>query len=431
MNSRLKVSDGSITVEAAIVLPLFICVILTFGFLIKIFYVHEILQHAITETANEMSASSYIYYVGGLYDLQKEIDIGLENRAGDYEDKLEKVEVLLESFRETNSKLSNTKNITTQGINTFKNHIKELEFRQGLDSIFDTFDTLRSSMKDIEELVVQVNDIKDVLQHSLLNPEKELNNILAIMGKEAWKDSKTLLGNLIVRQVIEKYIITTEEADINKRLLRLNIVNGWRGIDFTESRFLEGNQDIEITIKYQIEIPLPINLIGTIPIKQKATIRAWMGGDSMGLPQLVKRSKLPEDLVDEVIDAGYDIWALQVFDRGREIKRMLGTNIDEDFPIVDKLSEGVITSIRTHDTRLRSNQGNSFTRQLQEDLRRIVDFTERSFKGTTIGRSDYNGKELNLVFPDVELTEEQISYLYEFLGIAKAKAIKVKITVIR
>lgn len=53
---------GSITVEAAIILPIFIAVIMTFVFVIKVYYTHEIMQQAITGACEEMSLYSLLYY---------------------------------------------------------------------------------------------------------------------------------------------------------------------------------------------------------------------------------------------------------------------------------------------------------------------------------------------------------------------------------
>jgi hypothetical protein len=53
---------GSITVEAAILLPFFIIAIMTFVFIIKVYYTNEIVQQAITGACNEMSVYSLLYY---------------------------------------------------------------------------------------------------------------------------------------------------------------------------------------------------------------------------------------------------------------------------------------------------------------------------------------------------------------------------------
>ncbi|EPR08279.1 pilus biosynthesis protein TadE [Ruminiclostridium papyrosolvens] len=64
---------GSITVEAAICLPFFIIAVISFVFLIKVYFAHEIIHNAITGACDEMSVYSIIYYstnaeelVGGL-----------------------------------------------------------------------------------------------------------------------------------------------------------------------------------------------------------------------------------------------------------------------------------------------------------------------------------------------------------------------------
>jgi len=57
-----KSNKGSITVEAAILLPFFIIAIMSFVFIIKVYYTNEIVQQAITGACNEMSVYSLLYY---------------------------------------------------------------------------------------------------------------------------------------------------------------------------------------------------------------------------------------------------------------------------------------------------------------------------------------------------------------------------------
>mgnify|MGYP000975478715 CR=1 FL=1 len=60
---NLKAAEkGSITVEAAIMLPLFIIAIMVFAFILKVYYVNEIVQNAITGASRQMSVYSLIYY---------------------------------------------------------------------------------------------------------------------------------------------------------------------------------------------------------------------------------------------------------------------------------------------------------------------------------------------------------------------------------
>jgi hypothetical protein len=62
MKSEIAWEKGSFTVEAAVMLPVFIIVFVIFTFLIKVYYVNEIIQHAITGACSEISAYSLLYY---------------------------------------------------------------------------------------------------------------------------------------------------------------------------------------------------------------------------------------------------------------------------------------------------------------------------------------------------------------------------------
>lgn len=62
MKNKKAGSKGSVTVEAAVILPVFIIVFIVFVFFIKAYYVNEIIQHAITGACCEMSAYSLLYY---------------------------------------------------------------------------------------------------------------------------------------------------------------------------------------------------------------------------------------------------------------------------------------------------------------------------------------------------------------------------------
>ncbi len=55
-------SKGSITVEAAIILPFFILTIVSFVFLMKVYYVNEIIQSALSGASRQMSVYSLLYY---------------------------------------------------------------------------------------------------------------------------------------------------------------------------------------------------------------------------------------------------------------------------------------------------------------------------------------------------------------------------------
>lgn len=63
--TRRRTQKGSVTVEAAISLPIFICMIVTLLSIIKVVYVTDAISHAISETADHVASIAYPAYALG------------------------------------------------------------------------------------------------------------------------------------------------------------------------------------------------------------------------------------------------------------------------------------------------------------------------------------------------------------------------------
>ncbi|MDR1439854.1 MAG: hypothetical protein LBJ10_07560 [Clostridiales bacterium] len=74
--------DGSVTLEAAIAMPVYICVVVAIAFILKCVYAHERIQHAISQASQEIAGSSYVYGLSGALDAQREAE-GAAHRARD------------------------------------------------------------------------------------------------------------------------------------------------------------------------------------------------------------------------------------------------------------------------------------------------------------------------------------------------------------
>lgn len=272
-----KRSDGSLTVEASIVLPLFICVILTIGFFIKIVHTHEIIQYAINETANDMASSSYLYYSTGLYELETTFYEELNNRKVKVQEQKDKIKEIPQAFEEN-----------TQ---TFGDDIKKLsnsiengngqEIVNSVSGIIETTNKSKDEVSQIYELIVLIKE--DGLKENL-------KNLLAEGEIEVYHYLKTQIGNVIAKEQIKKHLSSYGEENLEERMKKLHIVtdrtkdnNGLSrlyGLDFSRSNYLYGNDEIDIVVTYKIDLPLPFDFIGEIPMIQRASARAWLGGTS-------------------------------------------------------------------------------------------------------------------------------------------------------
>ncbi|KAB3537234.1 hypothetical protein F8154_02765 [Alkaliphilus pronyensis] len=416
MNYRDFKKGGSITVEAALTLPLFIAIILTIGFFSRILYLHEIIQHGITETANEIASVSYIYHVSGIKDLHEAVEDGLADYSASADGKIYNIKDLYSTTSEIRELILNiTDNPQPQQYNPV--------FPDNVDA-------------DTEAIIYKYKKVVEDTKYTFENPVEELYSIMALVGETAWSQGNTYLEGLIIKQLIKKHLVSSTERDVNKRLLALGVVDGWNGLSFEKSSIFNDNDEVTIIVTYKINT-FPIAIIRDLPIIQKVNLRAWMDGGKLSISDMKDeitqeaRSNIPEDLVDEVIEAGFDIWSLSVFKRGREIKKLLNSNLDENFPIIDSYRDRTVEAIRSHDTRLISNEGRGFYYQLTSSIRELDEFTGRKYKGKAITPEDYSKKQLTIVVPDVEVTEEQIKSIRDAMTYGADREIIIRLVIVR
>lgn len=217
-NKVFKNRKGALTVEAALVLPIFICAILTIGFLTKAVYTHEIVQNAINEAANEMASSSYIYYISGMNDIDKTINHEIDEK------KRKSVE--------------------------YANYVLDL-------------------YKDLNDIIQIQPETENIPNDS----SNEMLSVIASISEIGANKGKTIIGNKLIKSYIKRHGLT------DSRLKSLNIDR----LDFSSSTYFENDEDIDVIVKYKINIPLPIKIVEHISIVQRATVRAWMGGDEVSM----------------------------------------------------------------------------------------------------------------------------------------------------
>lgn len=245
-------NKGSLTVEASIVLPLFICVILTIGFFIRIVHTHEVIQYAIDEAANEIASTSYIYYSSGFFDIERGIK---DETKSDFEDSFDK-----ES--------------SNAGMEDIGEIISEVE------KLLETAGDSNNSLQELFEIIknIEEDSLKEAVKSVAQEGKKEIYNYV-----------KFQVGNIIAKNQVKKHLLTSNNMDLQKRLEQLHIVNHnddnsgdilgqLYGLDFSRSRYLQGNDEIDIIVTYKVDLPLPLDFIGEIPMLQRATSRAWLGG---------------------------------------------------------------------------------------------------------------------------------------------------------
>lgn len=70
---RLRENKGALTIEASISYSVFLMIIVTILYLMRIVYAYGLVQHAVGQTAKELSMYTYVYQVTGMNEAYQSI----------------------------------------------------------------------------------------------------------------------------------------------------------------------------------------------------------------------------------------------------------------------------------------------------------------------------------------------------------------------
>jgi hypothetical protein len=356
-----KSNKGSITVEAAVVVPIFLFVIISITFLIRVVYTHEIIQHALDETANEMAVASYIYHISGLQDIHDSVGDGMENRS-----------------REAEALIS---------------------------GVFQVYGDLRDLYDSSHKVYEASENLLEILK-----------SIAILALNEKFEDIKTEICIPFVKLRMGDYLKKRGTTDINQRIRNLNIAGGLDELDFSRSSFFEdSSNDIDLIVQYKIQLPVPLKVIPDFLMIQRATARAWLGGD--------EAYKVQDQSEQE------DIWSLDNFQRGRKIREIFGGNLPLSFPVISRFDSGKAVMIKSMDLTAKTYQDAlTVEEKIESYINKLYKFRGQEepwgSKGIVIREIDISSKELilaipgNPIKPDVEIALETCRIRASVKGIA-------------
>lgn len=254
---------GSVSLEAAVALPIFFCVAVAMAFLLRVVQVHEKIQHAVCQAALEISGMGYAY------------------------------------------------------------------------GIADDAESLR-------EAVINSALFENWLPVSASNDE---NALLGLAAAFIEKGAGSGFFQEISNNVTVRYLTGGEGGAGARGAAGVsNIAGGYRGLDFSDSKFLAGDDDVKIDVRYAFSLPIPISALSHIFVEQEASARIWLyGAESPFSPGT-------ETLFED------DIWSLDNFTRGKLIQAAFHANLPDNFPGLSSYEDGAATLIRSLDTTSASYQ---------------------------------------------------------------------------
>lgn len=299
-NFRIK---GSTTVEAAIVLPVFLVVIFTLAYIVKIFFAYNTVQASLTEVARRIANMSYFYHISGIKDYSDELNTAANEAQGTLDEQKKTITDAVGSFNDMFSTAQGTLNSGTASISD-------------IQKIMDQAKSFDSNMEQVRSLVQSITS----------DPKAELKLFMKIFAQKLSYEITNRLVCFIAQGDLG--------CELNKRVphnkdaaLSLGIKNGIGGMDFSQSSVFGDTESLDFVVCYSLKPPVPFNLIPEIKLSNRIKIIAWTGG--RGKSVKVEPEKKEEPKEDESIWVEMD-QDKRYWDRGLEIEELyIGDLVDK------------------------------------------------------------------------------------------------------
>lgn len=243
----IKNKKGSITVETAIVLPVFILAVFFIAYLIRIFIIYNTMQNSLIEATRKIGNMSYFYHLSGLKDYSDALNEASDEAQGTLSGQIDTIENALTSFNETVSGISN------QGLN--------------LNTVEDIIDGIETSNDNISEVL-------EVIETIASDPKAEIQLFCTVFAQKLNYEINNKLICLIAKGLLTKELDIRTGSSIGEGASRLGVKNGIKGIDFKDSSVFGDNESLEFVVYYTINVPL----ISEIKLSNRVKYIAWTGG---------------------------------------------------------------------------------------------------------------------------------------------------------
>lgn len=255
---------GSLTVEAAIVLCIFIvgyAAIVTASDFIR---AHMMIQYSISQAAKEISAYCYLVSKTGIMDDSY--------RLGTEADKFkESTDTVIDTVVKLYDAIDSGADAIESGVNTIQNCQSLEDFALSVENVSNV------TQQEFNQMVSAANTMVDTSADYFSNPRQILKGIGSLAKDGALSAAKSYIiaapiSKALVKRQIELYKTDSGGRDV---LERLGVVGGMNGLNFTGSSLFNDGETITVQVAYSMEIPYPGLKDKHLHFIQKASTRAW------------------------------------------------------------------------------------------------------------------------------------------------------------
>ena len=228
---------GSITVEAALFIPMFLFAFMCIFSLISCVRAQVLIQYSVDQAAKEVAEYSYILEKTGILDAYK----GLNSRSEAFEKQMNDIRSNLEVIEDTAKSISN-----------------------GQGTVQNVVDAGKAGKATYDQLKEYKN-----------NPKAFINGVLDYVKNGAWNKLAGYMTGVVAKSCVRQQLsVASGGQDVDEYLEKLGVSN----MKFSKSSWCSGGtNDIRIVVYYDIKTDFPFFDLGTRHYRVCASTRVWSG----------------------------------------------------------------------------------------------------------------------------------------------------------
>ncbi len=331
---------GALSIEASISYSIFLMIIVTILYIMRIVYAYGLMQHAVSQAAKELSMYTYIYQISGMNEAYQSVGSATADRTEQFDKDAENIISMYE-------KLSNGD---------------------------------RNIVQEASELTI--------------NPVEILKNVGSVMLGNAADEVNQKAFEAIARPMIAGYIAKDSgENSADERLKKLRVINGLSGVDLSSSSFFKDGETIDLIACYTIDPVMPIDIMPELNLANRACIRGMSGKSVFSYTPGSKK----EESTTSVWDNENDL------ERGKKIQAQEGVrNLPDGFKTFSAFdpASGKATAEMSMDLRENSYQTESgIKQQIRSKCNKMMNYRTATYDGVTLEASQIRSKELIIYIP--------------------------------
>ena len=272
MRGKMRTEKGSLTVEAAIVLVIFIFGYAAIVSVTSFIRAQMIIQYSISQAAREISAYCYLVSKTGIME-----DSGRVNaEAGEFKKSTDNV-------IDTVVKLYDA---VDEGTEHISSSVQEIPQHSDMESLMNSMQTSADiTQAEFQNMVTAANTVAETGGDYFSDPKGILKGLGVLAKDEVLSAAKSYviaapISKALVKKQIDLYGTDSQGRDV---LEKLGVVGGISGLNFVGSTLFNDGKTVTVQVSYTMKVRYPMFDQKEFHYIQTASTKAW-GSDTGGRP---------------------------------------------------------------------------------------------------------------------------------------------------